>query len=880
MPLSAGDKLGPYEILAPIGAGGMGEVYRARDTKLKRDVAIKVLPEAVARDRERMARFQREAEVLASLNHPNIAAIYGVEDRALVMELVEGASPKGPLPFDEAWKIATQIASALEYAHDKGIIHRDLKPANIMVTPEGVVKLLDFGLAKAFTNRGEARTSDSPEDSPTLTIGATEVGVILGTAAYMSPEQARGKQVDKRGDIWSFGVVLYELLTGDRLFKGDDTSDTLAQVLTKEPDLGRVPAKTRKLLGRCLEKDPRKRLRDIGDAVHLLEEAPSSTTARMGRRWVIPAAVASVLAATIAALVVWNLMRAPKPRTRPVARVLVTLPATDRLALELVGTEPLALSPDGALLVYVGRRAGVTQLFVRTLDSFDAKPIPGTEGAESAFFSPDGQSIGFVAGRQLKKVALSGGAPLFLSDVLTNRGASWSSDGTIIFTPTTNVGLFRISAAGGTPKPVTTPDRKKGEYGHLWPQILPGGKAVLFTIWTGVGGIDRARVAVLSLVTGKQTILADGGSYARYVSSGHIVYARAGGLLAVPFDLERLEATGSPVSILEGVEMDPNFGAAYFSTSAEGSLAYVPGGIVGGNSTLVWVDRRGAAQPLPAPPRGYDTPRLSPDGQQLAVGINGTNPGVWLYDLVRGTLTKLIEAGVISPYPLWSPDGKRITFKAPLGDPFNLYQIPADGTGAPEPLTTGETITWPGSWSPDGRVLAFVVFGPGPGNSGIRLLKLEGHRKPQPFLSQTVTAPGPVFSPDGHWLAYASNESGRREVYVAAYPGPGGKLQISVDGGGEPVWNRNGRELFYRGGDALAKMMAVDVTIQPAFSAGKPRVLFEGRYLTSAGSPADYDVSPDGQRFLMVKGSDEAPAQIDMVLNWSDELKRRAPAGK
>ena len=612
MPFSAGDKLGPYEILASIGAGGMGEVYKARDTRLDRVVAIKVSKT------EFSERFEREARAVAALNHPNICQLYDVGPNYLVMEYVEGAPLKGPLPLDQTLKYAVQICDALDAAHKKNITHRDLKPANILATKAGI-KLLDFGLAK-LGSAGIGQTTKPPGDA-TLTMALTGKGEILGTLLYMSPEQINGEEAGPRSDIFSFGLVLYEMVTGKKAFEGKSQASVIAAILEREPPpmsslQPMTPPALDRVVKKCLAKEPEKRWQaasDISDALKWIAEDSASyggpsagpvTPARVGRRWVITAAMASVLGATIAALVVWSLMRAPKPQTRPVARLRVTLPATDRLAPESNGTEPMALSPDGSLLVYVGRRGRVTQLFVRNLDSFDAKPIPGTEGAESAFFSPDGQSIGFVAGRQLKKVALSGGAPLSLSDVLTNRGASWGPDGTIIFTPTTNVGLSRISAAGGAPKPVTTPDRKKGEYGHLWPQILPGGKAVLFTIWTGVGGIDRARIAVLSLATGKQTILAEGGSYARYVSSGHIVYARAGGLLAVPFDLQRLEATGSPVSILEGVEMDPNFGAAYFSTSAEGSLAYLPGGIMGGNSTLVWVDRRGAVQPLSAPPRG------------------------------------------------------------------------------------------------------------------------------------------------------------------------------------------------------------------------------------------------------------------------------------
>jgi serine/threonine-protein kinase len=574
---------------------------------------------------------------------------------------------------------------------------------------------------------------------------------------------------------------------------------------------------------------------------------------------------------------VWDVMRAPQPPTRPTARLVVTLPPSDRLALG--GFTPVvALSPDGTRLVYVANRGGSTQLYVRALDRFEASPIPGTEGAATPFFSPDGQSVGFFAEGKLKKVSLSGGAPLTLSSAPANRGGSWGPDDTIIFTPAATLGLFRVSAAGGTPKPLTVPDRKKGEYGHRWPDILPGGKAVLFTIWTGAS-FDDARIGVLSLETGERRILAEGGTYARYVPTGHVVYARAGGLLAVPFDLRRLEVTGPPVSILDGVSMNPTFGAAEFSSSTDSSLAYVPGRSRVGERTLLWVDRKGAVQPLPAPPRGYLSPRLSPDGQRLAVAIEGTNNlGLWLYDLARGTLTRL-TASLPIPFPIWTPDGKHVTFMSALSGALNLYWMPADGSGGVERLTTSENAQWPGSWSPDGQVLAFSEADPTTGY-GIQVLRLEGDRKPRPFLQTPSNEYGPMFSPDGRWLAYGSDESGRQEIYVRPFPGPGGKLQISTEGGVEPVWARNGRELFYRNGD---KMMAAAVETKPTFAAAKPKLLFEGHY--EAGIFAfepNYDVSPDGQRFLMIKGSEQesAPTQLNVVLNWSEDLKRLVPTGK
>ncbi len=895
-----GTTLNHYRIEEKIGTGGMGKVYRATDSKLGREVAIKVLPDEFAKDPERLARFDQEARHLALLNHPNIAAIYGLEEsdgvRFLVLELVPGDTlaeriATGPLPVDEALTLCRQIAEALEAAHERGIIHRDLKPANVKVTPDGKVKVLDFGLAKAFDPQ-EVSPGGAPVDLsqlPTVTSPATQAGIILGTAAYMSPEQARGKPVDKRTDIWSFGCVMYECLTGKRTFRGETASDTIAKILEREPDWSALPAMTpailHRLLRRCLRKEANDRVRDIGDARIEISEALTEPSKAQRERIAVPSnaswkrpvtwsvlGLLVVLSALASGFAVWSLLRTP-----------LSPPLLNRMVIPLPSAAPLegktfhpavALSPDGTALVYVARRGDSTQLYLRPMDQFEATPIPGTKGGSGPFFSPDGRWVGFFADSMLKKVLLSGGNPLRICEVPSEmvRGASWGNDDTIVFSPSGFMGLLRVSANGGIPKAVT----ETGMDSYLWPEILPGGQDILFTS-IARGRFADARIGVLSLETGETKFLDVRGSNAHYALSGHVVFARAGALLAVPFDLERRESIGEPLIVVEDVMDNPSTGAGHFSISGAGDLAYVGGGVDAVESTLVWVDRRGKEKPLPLAQGVYDDPRLSPDGKRLAVTVNGND--VWVYDVNRGTPIRLTFDEAMDHEPVWTPDGKRITFSSNRNGTPNLFWRLADGSGEAEQLTKSEYGQWSGAWSPDGKVLIYTTASGSMGNMDIWLFHLDdgkGERKTEPFIDTPYAEWAVKFSPNGRWVAYVSNESGQQQVYVRPYPERNPKIPISTGGGSEPVWARDGRELFYRSGD---KMMVVSITMEPSFTASKPEILFEGQYKLSAPGYPWYDVSPDGQRFVMIKASGvrSAPTYVNVILNWFEELKRLVP---
>jgi serine/threonine-protein kinase len=885
--LSPGTRLGGYEILSLIGSGGMGEVYRARDSRLGRDVAIKVLPSDVAADHDRLARFEREAQVLASLNHTNIANIYGVDDSsgtpALVMELVEGPTladriAKGPIPLDEALPIAKQIAEALETAHEQGIIHRDLKPANIKVRADGTVKVLDFGLAKAFDP--VSSTAGNATMSPTLSMHATQAGMILGTAAYMSPEQARGLPVDKRSDIWAFGCVLNEMLTGRRLIEGETISDTLASVLTKEPDWTELPIKVQRLLKSCLEKDPKRRLRDIGDAWRLLDDAPG----RASRAAALPWAVAALLFMAFL-LAVWN----PRQRTIGSVERSPTLLDFDLGPDGSFGPTvgpAVVISPDGTHLVFVAEQEdGTSRLLTRRIDRPTSAQMRGTEGAYAPFFSPDGQWVGFFAGGKLKKTRIDGGEPVELCDAPGGRGGTWADDGNIIAALDPQSGLSQIAADGGKPVALTTLNVEAGENTHRWPHVLPGGAGVLFTASAAYGNYDEASIAVVSLRSHQtKTLLAHAGMSPHYLPSGHLVFATKGSLFAAPFDLDRLEIKGTPVR-LESISSNPNLGAAQMDFSRNGTLVYRTGG-ADGLRTLQWLDNEGKTTSLGFEPALYLLPRLSPDGSRLAYVISqGPNTDLWIYDLQRGIKTRL-TTGENAQNPIWSRDSQFVIFHSP---PRGMFWKRADGAGEAHLLMQSKLgLYYPSSLSPDG---AQLVFGEqilaGGGEIWTVPVDITGGQlragEPRLFVKTVASFTFATFSSDLRWLAYADAEGGTYQVYVRAFPDNGTRVQISTTSGWLPMWSSNGHELFYRTEDQ--RIMVANYSVRgAAFVAEKPRVWF-GKRLSNVGLSRNLDLTPDGKRFIVVMPVEspeprEYQSHINMELNFFDEVRRQAATSK
>jgi len=878
--LAAGTRLGPYELGAQIGAGGMGEVYRARDTRLERTVAVKVLPSHLAASAESRQRFEREARTISQLSHPHICALYDVgregETEYLVMEYLEGETLsdrllKGALPFEQVLRYGVEIADALDKAHRSGVVHRDLKPGNVMITKSGV-KLLDFGLAKAMAVPGSASGAALTALPTQMGSNLTQEGTILGTFQYMAPEQLEGKEADARTDIFAFGAVLYEMATGRKAFSGGSQASLISSIMGSEPPAistvaPMTPPAFDRVVRTCLAKDPDDRWQtahDVGVQLKWIQEGGSAVglpapvaAQRKTRERLTWALIGLMLGSVAAGLVGWALLTRRAPAPRPVTRFTVALPVGAFLT-GVLGNR-LALSPDGRRLAFVGSQGGKQQVYARRLDQFEFAPVPGTDGASQLFFSPDGEWIGFYAAGSVRKVSVGGGVALPVCSAPTIFGAVWAPDDSIWFG--SRQGLMRVSASGGVPEVATK--LEKGEASHRYPQILPGDKAVLFVVsrTTGTG----FEIVAQSLETGRRASLIRPGGRPRYVHPGYLIYTSGDGspLLAVPFDVERLQVKGAPVPVTEG-------SVSQYDVSRNGTLASLPA-LSEMTSALAWVDGKGAAQTLSSPAHYFEQPRVSPDGRSIAVANREGNPDVWVYGLDRGTLVRITFDPDEDETPVWTPDGKRVTYRR--GD--KVLWKPADGSGTEELLATVENNPHLGSWSPDGRMLAFNAIAST--GEDIFLLSTDVKGPPRPFLQTPFNERGPMFSPDGHWLAYTSDESGRDEVYVQAFPGPGGKWQISTEGGSEPVWARDGKRLFYVSG---SRLMGVAVQSEPTFAAGEPQMIFEGPYWRAHRELGNYDVSPDGRRFLMISGKEMTQTRLHVVLDWFGELERLASKEK
>jgi eukaryotic-like serine/threonine-protein kinase len=892
MALAAGMRLGPYEIKAPLGAGGMGQVWQATDTRLGRSVALKLLPDAFASDPARLERFEREAKLLAALSHANVAGLFALEEarpdgaagpvRFLAMELVLGEDlaerlRRGPIPPEEAIEVARQIAEALEEAHEKGIVHRDLKPANVKVTPDGKVKVLDFGLAKAWSDDAASGSAPDLSQSPTLAHTGTAAGLILGTAGYMSPEQARGRAVDKRADVWAFGVVLFEMLSGKRLFEGETVSDTLAAVLRQEIDWSALPSSTppaiRTLLRRCLEREPKKRLRDIGEARIALTDGISSATTPSAppvatKRAVVPWLVAA--AALVAAAMLATRERAPVAQSR-VMQLDVQL-ADDLQPGSLLG-HPLALSPDGTRLVFVGLSGSEPALYLRTLDQPTLTLLPDTARAQQPFFSPDGSEVGFFNGNiELRRVSLAGGASSLIATGTGPRGASWGEDGTIVYSSAQSGALMRVSVSGGTPTPLTTVDEAKGERTHRWPSFLPGGRQLLFNTNAGNLSYDDAGIELVDLESGRRHALNVTGAAPSF-AEGRLLFVRRGRLHAAPLDAATARLTSAPVVLARGVYSDLRSGSAHYAASQNGLIAFVQGQEPNAQRVVEWRDRGGKTTPFLERPMLYLSPRFSPDGRRVALQAGELRrEDVYVAATAGGALTRLTleDGGDFSP--VWSPDGGRILY-ASVTATANVFSIrSADGSGTPRKVyeTDPNTLAIPTAWSPDGASLLFHEGVRGT-NLDVRLLDLASG-KVRVLESTPVPELDASFSPDGRFVTYAAGALGGRQVYVRTLSDAGGHWQLSSDGGMRPVWLRTGEIVYQRPGRPSSDWISVPVrTSAASIVAGAPRVLFRG--------PADaepllrtWDVSPDGARFAVVQPigtTAETPGvRVRLLLGW------------
>ncbi len=909
MALSAGDRLGHYEILAPLGEGGMGEVYRARDERLGREVAIKVLLAAVADDEARLARFEREARLLASLSHQNIATLYGLDEhegqRFLAMELAEGETlaervKRGPIPVEDALPIALQIAEGLEAAHEEGIIHRDLKPSNVMLSPEGKVKILDFGLAKAWRDEvGDVALTDSPTITAQLTAG----GVLLGTASYMSPEQARGRPTDRQADIWAFGCVLWEMLTGRRLFDGDTVTDVLVGVLRKEPDWRLLPpdvaAPLRRLLSRCLEKDPRRRTQDVGDARIVLEdvltgrldEDPSSIgiVPRRQRAFsrVVPWVITAILAVGVASLLV---VRAQRATVQPLSRSMT-------LSVELSGDDPLpqdggaaaAPSPDGRSIAFVAGITGSTHLYLRALDALDARLLPGTEGAVSPIFSPDGRWIAFFANGLLKKVSIGGDEPATICGGCTGpRGGTWSTSGDIVLSPNYTSPLYRVPSAGGDLERLTELDGAAGERSHRWPHSLPGGEWVLFLVQHHGDNYEDGDIDAVNLTTGERRVVLRGGSFPVYSRSGHLLFTRRGTLFAARFDANRLEVTGEPRPVVDNVlsltgDQEIHDGSAQVAISDTGLLTYRIGQPSDTRVTMVLVDRQGNVTPVLENLADSAGPQFSPDGSRISLLQSaGQGNDLLVFDRADGQVTRLTTGTSVRQSPIWTPDGKRITFsQAREGKSLDMYWMRADGTGGEELLLSDDDVLWPMAWSPDGSTLMFRRSDPD-GNIGLWTMRFPreagGEPAAQKFLQTHGNIVTATFSPDGRWVAFSSDESGEMQIYVVRSDDPGRRWRVSDLPGRVLEWPDGGREIFFLSGSQV--FSATVSTTGNLFRVEQTRELFAGnfQFYSDLGGCG---VSPDGQQFVMFQRqggpSDSALTHLVLDFDGFEELNRLLP---
>jgi serine/threonine-protein kinase len=898
-----GSSFSHFKVTSKLGEGGMGEVWRAEDTKLGRDVALKVLPEVFAQDPERLARFEREARLLASLSHSNIAGVHGLEEadgkRFLVMELVEGETvadriQRGPIPVEDAARAALQIAEAVESAHENGVVHRDLKPANVKITPDGQVKVLDFGLAKALAPEAMSG-SGTDQDlslSPTMTKAITGMGVLLGTAGYMSPDQARGRPVDRRADIWAFGCILYEMLTGQRLFTGETATDVIGAIVHKEPDLEKlspeVPATIRRLLGRCLQKDATRRLQSIGEARITLQEwlenpeVEPFTTESANRGW-LPWAAA--VGAALLGLVLGSSFLGSSTQQPPLVQ---------RFAVEL-GEEPpftgrgaaAVPSPDGRYLAYASSIEGVGSLYLRPLERMESLQVSTGQSREwphNAFFSPDSEWLGFFTADELKKVPVTGGSAITLAETEMPRGGSWSGDGRIVFAPESKGGLSIVPAAGGDVAPLTTVPGESTYVSHRYPQWLPGDTAVLFT------SLDPyvSRIEIVDVASGEREVIHEGGFYGRYVPTGHVLFVDGDAVFAMPFDADRLERTGSPMPVLEGVASSPAAGQAQYHVSDTGLMVYRPGTVDIEPFPIAWADRSGQLENLLDDAGIYGTPRLAPDGRRLAVSVQrGNNWDVWVYDIERDVSTRLTFESGYDADPVWSPDGRYVAFVSDRDDGhFATYRTRSDGSGEAERLIEPGKLEFPApvSWSPDGTRLLLITPGPN-GSDDLWFLPADGKGEPEPYLTSQFGEVDGSFSPDGRWIAYRSNQTGNSEIYVRSAEGPG-KWQISDGGGWQPRWSGDGRTLFFRNHEGLN---AIDVeAVGDEFRTGRPEFLFGEIFGGPAGVRLpgylfyDYDVNADGERFVVFpRRTEQGPSSsaVHVVSGWFEELRRLTASG-